>query len=169
MYVKVNPVIDHSVRALCALPYPGHENGCPNYGTRDICPPNAPFFNEWFDLKRPVYAVYITFDLAAHVQKLRASHPHWTEKQVQDWNLWHVEARDALRASITEFLADHPDYTVVKCPEAMGVNITETVKAAGIQLEWQQPIKTIHRIALAGVRLLDKGDGSYCPRNPLSK
>jgi len=156
VHIKVNPVIDHSVRALCSLPYPGHESGCPNYGTRDICPPNAPLFDEWFDLSKPVYAVYITFDLAAHVDKLRAKHPSWTEEQLTDWHLWYVEARNALRASVADFLAKYPQYSVVKCPEAMGVNITATAKNAGIELEWKQPITTIHRIALAGIKKTTK-------------
>lgn len=152
MYIKVEPVIDHSVRALCTLPYPGHEDGCPNYGTRDICPPNAPLFDEYFDITQPIYAVYITFDLAGHVERLRQRHPGWSEAELRDWDHWYVEARDALRAAVADFLQEHPKYTVVKCPEAMGVNITETAKKAGIKLEWNQPIKTIHRIALAGVK-----------------
>lgn len=154
MYIKVNAVIDHSVRALCSLPYPGHEKGCPKYGTRDTCPPNAPLFDEWFDLSIPIYAVYITFDLAAHIERLRTAHPDWDEGQLEDWNHWYAEARDALRAEVARFLEVYPEYTVVKCPEAMGVNITATAAAAGIHLEWKQPIKTIHRIALAGVRKL---------------
>jgi predicted metal-binding protein len=41
-------------------------------------------------------------------------------------------------------------YKVTTCPEAMGVNITETMKDAGIILEWP-PENVTYQIALAGI------------------
>jgi len=100
-----------------------------------------------------VFAVYISFDVKGYIEKLRTQHPHWSEEELQDWNLWNRETKEMLAAEIMAFLARHQEYTVVECPEAMGINITETAALAGIPLEWQEPIATIHRIALAGVKI----------------
>jgi len=35
-------------------------------------------------------------------------------------------------------------------PEAMGVNVTETMKRVGIELEWP-PVNVAYQIALAGI------------------
>ena len=164
MIILVRPVIDHSVRAMCALPYPGHDQGCPHYGQRQICPPDAPLFDEFFDLSQPVFAIYISFDLASHVARLRDIHPDWTGEQVQDLWLWNAETKKALQEEIALFHQEYPHYTVVECPEAMGVNITETARQVGIELQWQQPISTIYRIALAGRRKLEGNPA--CPRIP---
>lgn len=152
MYTQVQPVIEHRVRALCTLPYPGHEQGCPHYGKRDICPPNAPLFDQYFDMEKPIFAIWVTFDLEGHVEKLRLEHPDWAEKQLRDWQLWRAETKAGLAREIAAFLEKHQGYTAVQCPEAMGVNITDTASQAGIALEWQEPIRTIHCIALAGVK-----------------
>lgn len=152
MFVQVKPVIQHEVRNLCILPYPGHEEGCPHYGTRDICPPNAPLFDQYFDLDKPVYIIWITLDLADHFREMRKKHPHWQDEQVRDWQLWNAISKEALAREISAFLNRHPDHTPVQCPEAMGVNITETARRAGLVLEWEEPISTVHRIALAGIK-----------------
>ena len=51
----VRPVIDPDVRDLCPRSYPGHPHGCPNYGKRPSCPPQAPMLAETLDLTQPVH------------------------------------------------------------------------------------------------------------------
>ena len=50
------------------------------------------------------------------------------------------------------FLYEHPGETVIKCPEAQGVNLTETMKNAGIELEWP-PENVAYQIVLVGTRV----------------
>ena len=38
------------------------------------------------------------------------------------------------------------------CPEAMGVNVTQTLKEAGVELEWP-PEKTVIKVAFVGAAL----------------
>jgi len=175
MFNQVYPVIDHTVRKLCCRPYLGHDKGknigCPNFNRKEGCPPKAPLFDNVFDLREPVYAIYNIFDLAAYVQKMKAGHPDWSDAQLRCCLLWQGRARKQLAKHVMEFITAYPRYNVSMAyyrgiekdlgpvygriipasPEAMGVNVTETMANAGIHLEWP-PVKVAYQIALAGVK-----------------
>jgi predicted metal-binding protein len=151
--MPVMPVIDYKVRGLCPMPYPGHKKGCPNFGKYPDCPPKAPFFDRYYDMSKPVYAIVNSFDLRAHTKKMRKAHPEWSDKQVECCLYWQGTARKELKAGIKEFNKLHPDYVVMIRPEAMGVNVTETVKGIGIKLEWP-PKKKVYQVALAGIKVV---------------
>lgn len=104
---------------------------------------------EVIDLDRPVYAVYHVFDVAAQAEKMRASHPDWTERQLRNSRLWQHTAQAGLKTEIAAFLSHNPGYLVVPYPEAAGVNVTATMALAGINLQWP-PKTTVYKIALAG-------------------
>ncbi len=146
-----------SSRSLCTREYKNHKHGCPNYGKRPDCPPDAPMFDEVFDIKQPIYAIFCTFDLEQHVKKMREKHPQWTEAQLSNVLYWQGTARKHLRDNINSFVANYREegYYVTTSPEAMGVNVTETLKRAGITLEW--PAKeVVYKVAMAGIPKSDK-------------
>lgn len=178
-FAQVQPVLNSKVRALCARPYEGHPKGCPNVGQRDTCPPKARLLAELLDLDRPVFAVWSVFDLGVHVERMRATHPGWSERQLRCCLYWQAGARKVLRAEIQAFLRDrgasaHPEpriraasssmvwwdppfsdwppqpwLRVLTCPEACGVDVTATMKRIGIELQW--PPKTLaYQVALVG-------------------
>lgn len=149
MFVQVHPVIDYHMRELCARPYPGHPQGCPNYGKRPGCPPQAPLFDQHFDLSRPIYAIYVNFDLVRIVNKAK---PGVCADQTRQGKAWQGHARRLLRDNIRDFLSYHPGYSVVVNPEAMGVNVQETMARVGVSLTWQDSPKSIYKVALAGIR-----------------
>jgi len=140
------------LRKLCTRRYPGHPRGCPNFGKRDSCPPQAPLINETLDLTQPVWVIYNDFDLASHVAKMRARHPNWTERQMYCLLYWQPTARKHLRAVIEEFLQQHPGLLVVSTPEAQGVDVTSTMRGVGIYLEWP-PRNVAYQVVLAGASL----------------
>jgi predicted metal-binding protein len=149
---RVNPVINHSVRALCVRPYPGHKKGCPNAGKKEGCPPSAPLFDRHYDLDRPIYAVVNEFDLARHVARMKAKHPKWSLRQLVCCLYWQRGARKKLKVKIQESLLRLPrEYEANACPEAMGVNITATLADIGIVLEWP-PVQTVRQVALLGIK-----------------
>jgi hypothetical protein len=151
-------VVDPKVRSLCARPYPGHPKGCPNVGQRDTCPPRARLLQELLDLDRPVYAVWSSFDLGVHIERMRLAHPVWSDRQLVNCLYWQAGARKVLRGEIDAFLREHPELArpgltvsgcVLTCPEACGVNVTATMATLGVELQW--PPKTItYQVALAG-------------------
>ena len=146
----VRPVIDEKARVLCLRPYPGHPHGCPNWGKRPACPPAAPLFQDVLDLDGPVHAAYSTFDLAAHVARLRIRHPSWSERRLRCCLYWQGTARKRLRGIVEAFLSEHPTHITVYCPEACGVDVTATMAAIGIRLEWP-PRRVAYQVALIGL------------------
>lgn len=147
--VQVNPVVDHSVRGLCVKSYPGHTKGCPNYRRKEGCPPDAPFFEDVYDLTKPVFAIINRFDLAEHRERMQLSNPSWSRRQLDCCLYWQPKARKHLMVGIRQFLKEHLDYHVTTCPEAMGIEITKTLAPSGIILEWP-PDKYVYQVALAG-------------------
>lgn len=146
--IQVFPVIEPVVRELCTAPYAGHPHGCPNFGNRETCPPQALLFFSVYDLAQPVYAVINEFDLGRHVVNMRAAHPKWSDRQLRCVLYWQGTARAALKQKVIEALRTLPvGFKAEMCPEAMGVNITETLRRAKIHLEWP-PVHIARQVAL---------------------
>lgn len=152
-------VIDYGVRNLCFRSYPNHPKGCPNYGKRPLCPPQCPRIEDVLDLSKFVYVVWVTFDFAAHREKMRSKHPNWSQRQIDCCLYWQGGVRKRLREEIVKCLAlfvNKTKYVAYDCPEALGVNVTATMKNLNINLEW--PPKTIvYKVALVGTKKL-KGE-----------
>lgn len=160
-YIK--PVINHTVRNLCFKPYHNHRKGCPNYGKRKTCPPQAPLINEFFDLDKRIMAVCVHFNLKLHRQKMKLKHPKWSKRQLECCLYWQGGVRKRLRQEVVynltrETLFDGGTLIATDRPEAMGVDVTETMKNAGVILEWP-PEKTVLKIAFIGSATDDKGGG----------
>lgn len=145
-----------SPRSMCVLPYKNHKKGCPNYGKKPDCPPIVPMFDQVFDISKPIYAIFSTYDLLSHTQKMKQSHPNWTETQQLNVLYWQGTARKQLKENIEKFNLEYKSkgYYSTTSPEAMGVNVTETFKNAGIDLEWPAR-KTVYKVAFAGIPLND--------------
>ena len=54
-----------------------------------------------------------------------------------------------LRKQINVFSENHPTLHIVYCPEACGINVTETMRLVGEILEWPPQTKT-YQIVIAG-------------------
>lgn len=145
--VRISPVLDPSVRGLCCRPYPLHPKGCPNFGKRASCPPKAPLFNQVYDMAQPVYAVVNEYDMADHVERMQRNHPDWSDRQLRCVLYWQGRARKSLAGLIRLALRSLPGTRAETCPEAMGVNVTATLAAEGIELEWP-PVRIARQVAL---------------------
>jgi predicted metal-binding protein len=138
-YIK--PVIDKSVRRLCYKPYHNHPKGCPNYGKRETCPPKAVLLPEYFDMNKPILAVWVAFSLEQHREKMKNKHPNWSRRQLDCCLYWQGRVNKRLRRQVEYNLGRSPlfegsnNLIATYCPEAMGVNVTETMKNAGLILE----------------------------------
>lgn len=151
----VNPVIDYRMRGLCVKPYAGHPKGCPNFKKEQRCPPAAPRIHSVLDFTEDIYAVYNVFPIGEHVKRMQLKHQHWSERQLYCCLYWQGTARKQLRGIISRFHEQYPELYIVNCPEAQGVNITDTMLQAGIQLEW--PPKTVaYQVVLAGQSLAEE-------------
>ncbi|MEE9510402.1 MAG: hypothetical protein V3V81_07910 [Candidatus Bathyarchaeia archaeon] len=149
--IEVKPVIIRPVHSLCVRPYPNHTKGCPNYGKKKGCPPNVSMFDVFYNLSKPIYAIYNVFDFGMHVNRMEYKHPDWSKRQLECCLYWQGTARKELKERTEAFkrLADER-YVVNTVPEAMGVNVTETMKRVGIELEWP-PVNVTYQVAMAGI------------------
>ena len=152
---RVVPVLEPAlVRAACMKPYPNHPHGCPNYGKRASCPPQAPILDHTFDLSKPIYAIVNIFPLGEHRRRMAAKHPDWSERQLICCLYWQPKARRQLMDRILDWQAKREDghrWHPVLCPEAQGVNLTRTLSNAGFDLEWP-PQERVCQVALLGAR-----------------
>jgi len=147
--LEIIAVLDAKVRELCRRPYLNHPQGCPNWNTKSGCPPQVKTFVEIFDISRSLWAIYNRFPLGEHVEQMRLRHPTWTEAQLVCCLYWQPRARKQLREQIKLFLFEHPGLWVTQCPEALGVNVTETMSYVGHDLEWP-PKNIAYQVAIAG-------------------
>lgn len=149
--IPVTPVIDYAVRGLCVSPYPGHKKGCPNFNHKNGCPPRAMTFDKVYDLSKPVYAIINKFDFAEHVNRMKELHPKWSQRQLECCLYWQPKARKQLLQHIKYFFSNHQGYFITVCPEAMGLDVTRTLKNSGIDLEWP-PKQWACQVAIAGIK-----------------
>ena len=90
---------------------------------------------------------------------MRAKHPDWSKRQLECLLYWQGTARKKQKEQIEIFKKwiNDEEYIITTVPEAMGVNVTETMKRIGIELEWP-PINVAYQIALAGFKKKHAGE-----------
>lgn len=145
--IKLVPIIDVSVRELCQRPYPGHPKGCPNYGKRPECPPQARLWREICNLGLATWVYFTRFDLAQHRERMQLKHPDWTIRQLDCCLYWQNTARKPLKSYLA--IPNLPGFFQTMCPEAMGINVTETMRQIGVELEWP-PEHWTYQVAMGG-------------------
>lgn len=137
---------------LCVKPYEGHKHGCPNFNKKIGCPPNVKYFDEVYDMTKPFYFIWSTFNLKEHVNNLKIKHPNWSEKQLYCCLYWQGKARKFLKETINAFKSisdERKQLHINTCPEALGINVFKTMENIGMKLEW--PVKNIAtHVAIAG-------------------
>ncbi len=147
-------VIDYSVRELCPRPYSNHKWGCPNFSKRPLCPPRSPFLENVYDTSQGFWVVWISFDFTAHRRNMRRKHPKWSQRQIDCCLYWQGTANKMLREAVADveyYLENRGNWKTSLCPEAMGVNVTATMKNLGVELEWP-PETVVHKVAIIGVK-----------------
>lgn len=148
-YNKITPVFDEKTPTYCTLPYPGHPKGCPMFGTRKECPPEAPHLRDFLDLTYPVIALVCSFDLAGHMRRMKEAHPHWTERQQRNPLYWQNGVRKRLTENCMALCQGDQDYVYTLIPEAMRVNVVETMARVGVQIIFPAT-DVVHKIAFVG-------------------
>ena len=147
-------VIDCEVRFLCYKPYPNHPKGCPNFSKRPTCPPTAPFIEDFYTISKGFWIVWIEYDFAAHVAHMARKYPNWSQRQKECCLYWQGTANKMLREAIADqeyYLEGTGNWETTYCPEAMGVNVTATMKNLNVILEWP-PQNIVRKVALIGIR-----------------
>jgi len=151
MIVQIDDLrINMKARDWCKLPYPDHPKGCPNYGQRATCPPDAPLIYNFVDIGKPIFLIAVGFNLENHVNSMLLKHPDWSNRQAKCVLYWQGSVNKLLKQHIKQFLWMYPEYITTLCPEAMGVNVIETARRCGLPIK-TKPTKNVFKIALAGI------------------
>jgi hypothetical protein len=104
-----------------------------------------------------MWAVWVEFDLELHVERMRRVHPDWSVRQLRNCLYWQAGVRKRLRHELHLFEQQHlipaKLLQAIECPEACGVNVTDTMGLIGIELQWP-PITKVVKVAIVGERKL---------------
>ena len=172
-------VSDEEIQKYCKLAYPGHKDGCLNYGKKNRlngirsdlksriindCPPGIPLINEIFEFSKSLYIIYTEFELGKNAERLFQNGNHKKPEHCYNMRFWQETARKELRQQTEKFLDSEPNTIVDLTPEAHGVNLYHTMKNLGITIPWYKPwppakhsIENItFRVALGGFPLNPK-------------
>jgi len=133
----------------CRLPYPGHPDGCPQYGKRPSCPPQAPYIAEFIDLQQPHWFLIIEFDFAEYLRYMLRKHPTWSVRRLRCLLYWQGSIRKIQYHQISSFQMEYPSTIATLFPEAMGINIFATLINLKISFE-KQPQQKVLKVALIG-------------------
>lgn len=142
-------VIDMQAREWCKLPYHGHPRGCPNFGRRAICPPQAPLVTDFLNLEKDTWLMVAAYELRAHMDRLASLYPHWSDLQLRNPLYWQGSVNSYLRMLCENFTEKHSNVIFTLIPEAMGVHVFDTALRFGLPLE-KQPKKIVFKVALLG-------------------
>jgi hypothetical protein len=131
----VEVAYDPKVRALCTCPYEDHPKGCPLLGKKSYCPPLASLFNKKY--QEGVYIMAYGMDLSQFLSQRSMVHPDWTPRACLNLRHWQGAMwADLLKKStaIQKKEGQLKGFELITNPEAMGVNLFETVDGVGLKL-----------------------------------
>lgn len=141
-------IVDYRAREWCKLPYPGHPKGCPNFGHKATCPPQVCCIEGFIDLGKPMWLVVEAFDLRGHMDRMKATHPTWSNRQARCVLYWQASVNKRLQEACS-VQAQHENGVYTVCPEAMGVNVILTAKQLGLPVH-NRPRDVVFKIGLVG-------------------
>lgn len=143
-------VINRDAKNWCNLPYPDHKNGCPNYGEKDVCPPNAPDIEDFIDTDKQKWFVTGKFDIGEFEERMGERHPNWTKKKKRCNLYWQKSVKKKIRERVEEFKGSKEgQFVSTELPEALGVQVFATARNLGIPLK-KDPEKYIYKISMIG-------------------
>ena len=141
------------VMTWCGKVYPRHKRGCPKFGAAYGCPPNSEYVLDVIDFTKPVYIVYNTFDLAAHMRKMEKRHPEWSDAMLRNVLYWQPKSRKGLNTRLNMcFDKGYIRGDSVSSGEHIGVNLYATCRRHGLQLDRIAVMKVCHHMVVVFTR-----------------
>jgi predicted metal-binding protein len=149
--VTNNLVIDYRAREWCKLPYPNHPYGCPNYGTKGVCPPLVARIEEYFDLRKSCWLAIVDFNLSNHKRRMKELHPDWSESQLKCVLYWQGTVKKKLKDLCEDFVFENIGENIIYtlCPEAMGLHVFSTMRKLGYRIS-KNITDIVYKVALIG-------------------
>lgn len=159
------------VTAWCLCEYRNHPDGCPNYGDKDWCPPQAHEFPSGVDISNynvirghndemfllrlkpgmePTMWLFIRrFDLKGWVKKLRDANPKMSDRQARIPYLYNDRVYRQIYADAESYRWTLGKPTILlRRPEANGVNLFGTSRSNGGPQLQKNPVDDAHFMAI---------------------
>jgi len=146
----------------CALPYPRHPKGCPNYPSCKHSFAHKQRLEDVFDLNYPIYMVWTSFDLKKHASEMKRKHPDWSKAQCRNLLYWQRGVDKRLSRDISIFIRSHKLKSYQSIGEGFGLNVYATCFKSDIYLEKMNRINTVIKL---GFLLKRKGFPTRIKRN----
>jgi len=89
-------------------------------------------------------------------------HPDWTNRALINPRHWQNHLRASMNNEWENLKEEYPNYEMIRNPEGQGVNVEETLKLVGIEMDWSDMgeegeiisvAQRIYRVALIGKRI----------------
>ncbi len=107
---------------------------------------------EILDLSKPVWAVYVEYDLESHRNRMWMKHPKWSKRQAECCLYWQKKVLSFLKHRVANLCTEkclfdsNIETTALYRPEANGVDVTKTMANVGIEIQWP-PETVVYKIA----------------------
>lgn len=150
-------IVTPRTKLWCKAQYPGHPKGCPNYWGRcfEGGRVEITLADRIVDVDKSMYIVYNEFDLAAHMARMKAKHPTWSERQLRNVYYWqnrsHAQLDRLIEQAIKEIYGK-PAGLCTLSGEGNGVNLYATCAAHGLKLNKIRTMKTCRHMVILGTR-----------------
>jgi len=149
------------IKELCARPYPGYPDGCPNRfkcRTLGIRPFEEIKQRGKFD---EYYLIYARFDFKTYKELRRDQHPDWSDKQLGNSRHWQAAVKKKITTMIENATIPSTDYVlgcgsglklkhqqIVGSMENACINVFSTMRKNGIKDMEVRPENVIYLVCL---------------------
>jgi len=96
-----------------------------------------------------MYIILTEFNLKEHMDRMQIKHPNWTIWQLKCCLYWQAKARREHLLECARTTMDYKIHLCLRCPEAYGVHLFDTMKGLGIPLK-RNPVNITRLISLGG-------------------
>jgi len=148
-FFVLEPPLDlemHSMREvyrLCTQEYYNHKIGCPNFASREGCPPGLKHITEILDTSS-LHFYFVRFHFQKYIEQKMDRSPGWTNRAYANQRHWQGHLRSQLIKRWEEVdQYNYPDYVLhlemksyCRNPEAHGINVMKTLENHGFETGW---------------------------------
>lgn len=139
---KETIIFSPKVQMYCKLPYPGHENGCPNYGKNSKCPPNAPYRVDILKKYCIFNLIVAEFNIGLYIELYRKEHPERSLNQLRNCLYWQPSIKAIVKNYINtklipfnEMFGAGSGFWNYCSMEAVGMHVFKILRLNGIEFD----------------------------------
>ncbi|MFA7628273.1 MAG: hypothetical protein WCY37_02585 [Candidatus Dojkabacteria bacterium] len=150
-FFVLEPPLDlemHSMREvneMCTKEYYNHKRGCPNFGSREGCPPNLKHITKIVDIST-LHFFLVQFDFEEYIRRKMERSPGRTNRDYANQRQWQGHLKSQLKKRWKEVdQYNYPNYILhlepesyCRNPEAHGINVIRTLENHGFEVDWCQ-------------------------------